>query len=307
LQGLILSNSKSKYLLAAFSAAAVWGFFAIPLRSLKSYSSEQILYYRIFTALVVLWLAIFLFRKAQLRADIQLVKRLPAEQKRVLLYQIVGGTVLLVANWYTFIYAINHISIKSGSFAYMVCPLITAFGGYILLKESLSKLQLFSLLLATASIIMLATGSLIEVTWSVVIAALYAFYLIIQRKMQNIDKLNALALQISVAVLLMLPFYIYQHTAVPTSAQFWLNILLIAVVFTVIPLFLSLYALIGITSSTMGIIIYINPIVSFTVAILLFNEAVDRHQLIGYLILLSAVFLFNWHLIKDMLTFKSKK
>ncbi len=258
-------------------------------------------------ALVVLCLAIVIFRKAQLRVDIQNVKKLHIKEKKTLFYQIFGGTVLLVANWYTFIFAINNISIKSGAFAYMVCPLITALGGYVLLKESLSKLQMFALLMATASIVMLATGSLIEVTWSVVIAALYAFYLIIQRKMQHIDKLNALALQIGVAVLLMLPFYLYQHTEIPTALHFWLNIILIAVVFTVVPLFLSLYALIGITSSTMGIIIYINPIVSFTVAIFFFKEAVDSHQVVGYAILLFAVFLFNWHLIKDMLIFKSKK
>lgn len=301
-----MATNKSKYLFSGVLSAIIWGFFAIPLRNLKAYPSEQILYYRIFTSLVVIWLAIFLFRKKELKKDISYFKQITLRERRVIISQVIGATVLLVLNWYTFIYAINNVSIKSGAFAYMVCPLITAFGGFVILKEHLYRVQIIALVLATASILMLATGSLIEVTWSVIIAALYAFYLIIQRKMKNLDKLNVLAVQISIAVLLMLPFFIYQHTGLPTETGFWLNVTLIAVLFTVIPLFLSLFALVGIPSSTLGIIIYINPIIAFTVAILYFNEKIDPHQLMAYLLLLFAVFLFNWNMIKDMLTFKRK-
>ena len=301
-----MAPSKSKYLFSGVLSAVIWGFFAIPLRNLKVYPSEQILYYRIFTSLVVIWLAIFLFRRKELKKDISYFKQCSSRDRRIILQQVIGATILLVLNWYTFIYAINHVSIKSGAFAYMVCPLITAFGGFVILKEHLYRVQIIALILATASILMLATGSLVEVAWSVGIAALYAFYLIIQRKMQNLDKLNVLAVQITITVMLMLPFFAYQHSAVPTETGFWLNIVLIAVVFTVIPLFLSLFALVGIPSSTLGIIIYINPIIAFTVAILYFNEKIDPHQLLAYLLLLFAVFLFNWNMIKDMLTFKRK-
>ena len=299
-------NSKSRYLLAAFLSVGIWGFFAIPLRNLKAFPSQEILYYRIFTSLIVIWITIFLFRKSALKKDITYYKSALPSQKQSIVWQILGATVLLTLNWFTFIYAVNNVSLKSAAFAYMVCPLITAFGGFLILKEELSKLKLVSLGIALISILLLATGSYIEVAWSVGIASLYAFYLIIQRKMQHLDKLNVLALQITIAVLLMLPFYLYQHQALPTSAWFWSNIVIIAVLFTVIPLFLSLYALIGIPSSTLGIIIYLNPIIAFSVAILYFNEKIDVHQLLAYTLLLFAVFLFNWNLIKDMFTLKRK-
>lgn len=299
-------KSKSSYLLAAFLSVAIWGFFAIPLRNLKTFPSEEILYYRIFTSLVVIWIAILCFRRKSLLQDINYLKNAITRQKKIIFWQILGSTVLLTLNWYTFIYAVNNVSIKSGAFAYMVCPLITAFGGYLILKEKLSKIQLLSLAVALISIIMLATGSLIEVIWSIIIAALYAFYLIIQRKMQNLDKLNVLATQITFAVILMLPFYFNHHEALPAGIWFWGHIVVIAVIFTVIPLFLSLYALIGIPSSTLGVIIYLNPIIAFTVAILYFNEKIDVHQLFSYTLLLFAVFLFNWSLIKDIVTFKRK-
>ena len=221
--------------------------------------------------------------------------------------QILASTVFLTLNWYTYIYAVNNVSLQSAAFAYMVCPLLTAFGGFVLLKEALSKLKLISLGIALISIILLATGSLVEVAWSVIIALLYAFYLIIQRKMQHLDKLNVLAVQIGLAVVLMLPFYLSRHGAVPDSAWFWANISVVAIFFTIIPLFLSLYALIGIPSSTLGIIIYVNPIIAFAVAILYFNEHIDSHKLSAYLLLLISVFVFNWGIIKDILTFRSKK
>lgn len=301
-----MTNNRSKYLFSGVLSALIWGFFAIPLRNLKAYPPEQILYYRIFTSLVVIWLAILLFRRKELKRDISHFKQMAAGEKRVVLMQVIGATVLLVLNWYTFIYAINNVSIKSGAFAYMVCPLITAFGGFVILKEHLYRVQIIALILSSVSILMLATGSFIEVMWSVIVAALYAFYLIIQRKMQGLDKLNVLAVQITIAILMMLPFFIYQQTGLPTETGFWLNVILIAILFTVIPLFLSLFALVGIPSSTLGIIIYINPIIAFTVAILYFNEKIDPHQLMAYLLLLFAVFLFNWNMIKDMLTFKRK-
>jgi chloramphenicol-sensitive protein RarD len=299
-------KSKSRYLLAAFLSVSIWGFFSVPLRNLKAFPSEEILYYRIFTSLLVIWAAILLFRRKAVQQDLAYWKSTTIQEKKIIIYQVIGATVLLTLNWYTFIYAVNNISLKSAAFAYMVCPLITAFGGFLILKEHLSGLKLTALGVALISIIMLATGSFIEVLWSVIIAALYAFYLIIQRKMQHLDKLNVLAVQITLAVILMLPFYIHHHEGFPTGAWFWSNIVIIAVLFTVIPLFLSLYALIGIPSSTLGIIIYLNPIIAFTVAVLYFNEKITMHQLMAYLLLLFAVFLFNWNLIKDIFTFKRK-
>ncbi|RZL60954.1 MAG: permease [Pedobacter sp.] len=299
-------KSKSKYLLAAFLSVAIWGFFSIPLRNLRAFPSEEILYYRIFTSLIVIWIAILLFRRKYLRQDLQYFKSVTLKQRRIIIWQIVGASILLTLNWYTFIYAVNNVSLKSAAFAYMVCPLITAFGGFLILKEELSRIKLIALSIALLSIVLLATGSFIEVLWSVGIAALYAFYLIIQRKMQHLDKLNVLAVQIALAVVLMMPFYLYHHEAFPEGLWFWSHITIIAIIFTVIPLFLSLYALIGIPSSTLGIIIYLNPIIAFAIAVLYFNEQISFNQLLAYLLLLFAVFLFNWYLIKDIFNFKRK-
>lgn len=301
-----MPKSNLRYFFAGILSFAIWGFFSIPLRNLKYFPSEEILYYRIFTSLVFIWAAILVFRRAELKKDFTYISSITGRERRNILFQLIGSTLLLTSNWYTYIYAVNNVSLQSAAFAYMVCPLITAFGGFLILKESLSRLKLISLCIALLSILLLATGSFVEVLWSVIIASLYAFYLIIQRKMQHLDKLSVLAVQIGLAVILMLPFYLLKHEGFPQDLWFWGNITVIAIFFTIIPLFLSLFALIGIPSSTLGIIIYINPIIAFTVAIFYFGEHVDAHQLFAYLLLLISVIVFNWGIIKDIFTFKRK-
>ena len=296
-----MKEGRIKYFVAAFSAVIVWGFFSIPLRMLRDYPADQILYYRIFTSLILTWLYILLFRKKQVKSDLKYVQEQDKfSRKKILWLNLLAG-LLITGNWFTFIYAVNNVNLKSAAFAYMVCPLITAMGGFFILKEKLTSTKLLALGLASISILVLAQGSLIDVLWSILIAALYSFYLIIQRVIHSIDRFNMLGLHLFIASVLMIPFFIYEFQSFPTDLSFWLTILVISIFFTIIPLFLSLYALIGMPSSTLGIIIYINPIVAFAVAFFYFHEGISVSQLYSYSLLLLAVIVFNWVTLKEMI------
>src|SRR3546814_17190593 len=91
-----------------------------------------------------------------------------------------------------------------------------------------------------------------EVSWSVGVATLFAIYLVIQREIKQVDKFNLLGVQLLLACLLVLPAFAWEHHAVPVDSSFWINIFAIALIFTVIPLFLNLYALIRIPLSTIS-------------------------------------------------------
>ncbi|WP_026897260.1 EamA family transporter [Daejeonella oryzae] len=296
----MFKSNRFKYFSAALISVAIWGFFSIPLRNLKSFPSADILYYRIFASLVITWLVILIFRRKHLAEDFTYLKsETRANQLRILKLTLLAG-VLITGNWFSFIYAVNEVSLTSAAFAYMVCPLITALGGFFILKEELSTIKLIAIGIAVISILLLAKGSLTDVLWSVFIASLYAFYLIIQRVITRIDKFNMLGVQLLISVILMLPLFLYQHHSLITDVYFWINILVIAVVFTIIPLFLSLYALIGLPSSTLGIIIYINPIVAFAVAFFYFDESINTFQVYAYTLLLAAVIIFNWNILSSL-------
>jgi chloramphenicol-sensitive protein RarD len=289
-----LGSGKLRYFSAAISSAAVWGFFSIFLRNLKGYPAEQILHYRIFTSLIIIWICIALFRKDKIRADIRYLQNETNTNRRKLFWLTILAGVLITGNWFTYIYAVNNINLKSAAFAYMICPLITALGGFFILKEKLTTFKFIAITIAIASIVILARGAFGEVLWSIFIAALYAFYLIVQRVVKNIDRFNLLGINLLISTVLIMPWFIYTDIeTIPSSPVFWSNIIIIAVIFTIIPLFLSLYALIGLPSSTLGIIIYVNPMVAFSVAFFYFHEGITTDQVMAYSLLFIAVIVFN--------------
>ncbi|WP_432712036.1 EamA family transporter [Pedobacter sp.] len=302
----MIKKGTLKYYIAGVVAFVVWGAFAIPLKLLKAYSSMQILQYRVFTALLIIAAFLLIAGRAKMKADVAVFKSASRPEKLKLSGLILLSSILLMSNWFTYIYAVNHVSLTSAAFAYMVCPLITAFGGFFILKEHLTPLKLVALGIALVSILLLATGSIIEVLWSVGIASVYAFYLIIQRFIKNIDKLNMLAINLVIAAVLMLPYFVMDGMAFPTEPVFWLVILIIALLFTLVPLFLNLYALIELPSSTLGIIMYVNPIIAFLIAFLYFDEPFYLNQLLAYGLLVVAVIIFNWEVISSLLPSKRR-
>ncbi|WP_017257456.1 EamA family transporter [Pedobacter arcticus] len=292
-------SKKSIGLLAALSANVMWGFMSIPLRLIKSYDADQILYYRIIVSFLISSLVVVFFNRKNLKTDIAYLSSIKGRDFSNLAILIVVSGVFITLNWFTFIYVVNSINLKSAAFAYMICPLITALGGFVLLKEELSKIKVIAIAIAVVSIFILATGSVHEVLWSIVTAAFYAFFLIIQRKIQSINKLNMLAFQMIVALGLIIPLFFVFPQPIPVELSFWVNIVIISAFFTVLPLLLSLIALTSLPSSTVGILIYINPVVAFSVAFFYFNERIQANQLFAYGLLVCAVVIFNFKIIKE--------
>lgn len=282
------------YFAAAFFAAVLWGFMAIPLRAIQEWPAEDILYYRIFVSSILIWPFIFLFRRKKLSASAHYLQSAPPAIRKRLIMLTVIASLLIMGNWFTFIYAVNNVSIQSAAFAYLVCPLLTTLAAFLLLKERLTGQKKVAIGIALVSVALLARGSLQDVAWSVGIASLYALYLVAQRVIQHVDRLVVLAAQLTICSLLILPFLLWQHHPLPTSPTFWINITIISIFFTIIPLYMSLYALNGISSTTVAILIYINPIIAFIIAVVYFHEPVYTYQLLAYVVLFFAVFLFNW-------------
>ena len=278
---------------------------SIPLRNIKGFPPQEILYYRVFVSIVMVWATILIFRRAALKKDIAFIKTLSGSAQTTLLLLTVLSSFLITGNWFTYIYAVNSVSLKAAAFAYMVCPLLTALCGFIILKENLTKAKVIALLIAFVSILLLATGSLHEVLWAILIASFYAVYVIVLKVIKDVDKFNFLGVQLILSGLMMLPMYLVSSNPFPVETFFWTHIFLIAIVFTIIPLFLNSYALLGMPSSALGILIYLNPIVAFTVAFFYFKEKIDLHQLFAYLLLLLSIFIFNAQLLKNVVYKKS--
>lgn len=282
-----------KYYLSAATAFIIWGFFSFGLKPLHNYPSIDILFYRVFTCTLLMVIINFAFRKNKITETKAMLKALPKKERQNQWVLIAGSALLLTANWGLFIYVMNHISVKAASFAYMVCPILTTFFAFFLLKEKLSKIQVTAVAISLTSCTILAYNDLRSALFSVIVAATYSLYLVIQKRIIMPDRFLLLTLQIGITALFLLPFFPIYSGSVPTEAKFYIYILLIAGIFTIIPMFLNLYAMKGINSSTIGILIYLNPLIGFMLALFYFRENISFLQVLAYSLVAISIVIFN--------------
>lgn len=289
-----------KHYAAALSAFVIWGFFSIPLRALRDYSAGEILYFRIIFSVLVLAVVIAVFKRNDLKKEWVTFHSLSDQKRKTTIILTLLGGALLTINWLTFIYIVNNINIKSASFSYLICPVITAILGYVLLKERMTAIQWISVILCAVSCVLIGMSSAAELGYSFFTALTYALYLITQRKNQGFDRMIMLGVQTLFAFMILTFFVNYLVDDIPVSTKFYSIITFIAIAFTVLPLFLNLYALNKINSATIGILMYLNPIINFTVAFIVFKETVDDLQITGYAIIAIALVIFNFPYFKRM-------
>jgi len=287
----------NKYYLAAFIAFVIWGFFSLALKPIHHYPSLDILFYRVFFSVVLISVINLVIRRDVLLKDWNNYRSKSKSGRNKIIRVNVGGGLLLTANWFIFIYVMNHISVKAASFAYLVCPILTTVLAFIILKEKLSKWQWMAVGISVLGCVLLSFNSFADIFYSLIVALTYAMYLISQRKNTEVDKFVGLNIQILTAGLILLPFFPSLSGPVPTESLFYICLFFIVILFTIIPLFLNLFALKGVNSSTVGIMLYINPLINFVLAVFYYNEKVNGIQWISYSLILISIIVFNEKLI----------
>ncbi|HZZ76057.1 MAG TPA: EamA family transporter [Puia sp.] len=287
------SSDNAKYYFAAITAYTIWGFFSLVLRPLDAYTSADILFYRVFSCAIFMLVIVFFFRRKKWTESVELYKSLPPNRKRLTILLNIAGSIFLTGNWFSFIYVMNHISIKATSLAYMVCPILTTLLAFFILHEKLHRLQWLAVALSVTGCLLLSYADLRDMYFSLIVGFSYACYLVSQRKNAGFDTFIVLTFHIVLSSLILLPFFITYSGKLPSAFTFYAMIGVIAVFFTIIPLFLNLYALTGINSSVVGMMLNINPIIAFTLATWVFHEAISPMQIVSYSIILIAVIVFN--------------
>jgi chloramphenicol-sensitive protein RarD len=283
-----------KYYGAAILAFVVWGFFPWVLKSLAGYGAGEILYFRILFSCIVLVFIVTAVRSGKLKKDFLIFGAAPSIDKLKIILLWLAGGLLLTVNWLTFIYTVNEVNIRTASFSYLICPVLTAVLGYAILKENMTTAQWIAVLLCAISCVLMGMNSVTELGYSFTTAVTYGLYLVLQRLYKEYDRMTVLSVQILFSFSLLNAFSGFLIDEIPVETSFYVITAIIAAAFTVLPLFLNLYALIGISSATVGILMYINPLFNFTIAFLVFHERSSPLQIVGYSIIAVALVLFNY-------------
>jgi chloramphenicol-sensitive protein RarD len=287
-----------KHLLAVLIAYLIWGSFPMFLRTLTEYRAPQILFYRIGFATCISLAVAALFRRKEFKAYRASYLVLDRSGRVRALINILGGGVLLSINWLLYIYTVNSIDIQTASFAYMLCPVLTALLGFIVLKEHLKPHHWLAIALSLFACLMLGYASLANALYSFAIALSYALYVIAQKRVSQFDRIITLGIQMVISMLCISPVFKMLNMELQADSYLLLMTFIMAVVFTVIPLLLSLYGLNKLSSGTIGFMMYINPIMNFFVAFSMYHEKASFMQVAAYLLTLVAVIVYNWEYLR---------
>ncbi|MBQ0148794.1 MAG: EamA family transporter [Flavobacteriaceae bacterium] len=289
--------NQSKYIVSAVIAYFIWGFFSFGLKPIAHYPSLDILFYRLFISVFFLLIINIGFRRDKIKSDWNLFKSLEKKERNKLSVLISGGSIILMANWLVFIVVMNHVSVQAASLSYLVCPIITTVLAFLILKEKLSKTKWFAVAISIMACGILSVGHFTDLLYSLFVAVAFALYILIQRSLNRFDSFNLLMTQLLIVAILMTPLVVMYAGPLPTETLFYQCIMAIVVLFTIIPMFLNNFALKGINSSTVGILIYLNPMMNFFLAITYYKEPITTIQIIGYGLVLVAILVFNSQII----------
>ena len=209
---------------------------------------------------------------------------------------------LIVANWYTWIYAVTVNKLIDAAFGYYIFPILSVFFGILFLKESHSKMKIISITLVIIAVIFLLVD-LKSTPWiGLIVALTWSSYTLIRKKIQistDIGLFIESAFMTPFAIIIF--YFIYKEGNTyfgldNISISLWL---FLAGANTLIPLGLYLYgsSLAGLGPAAM--IFFLAPTGQFLLGFFYFGEDLDLNKMISFIIIWIAVAIYLKDLAKD--------
>lgn len=212
-----------------------------------------------------------------------------------------ASALLLSANWFTYIWAVNNGRTIEGSFGYFINPLFMVILGVLFLKERPDKLSWIAIGLAAIGIIytVIVYGAIPWIALVLVIS--FGFYGLL-RKTAPLESLAGLTLETAILFLPALAVLIYFERSgkgVWGHLPFEQNLLLsLAGIATSLPLLFFAYGARRIQLTTVGILQYIAPTFQFFIGLIIFREEFSQQRMIGFSFVWLALIIYTFNNIR---------
>lgn len=277
-----------------------WGLFPLYWQLLAHISPLEVTLHRIIWAVPVLMVLIHLSarRKAEFRETIRTSKQIKL---------LIISSILITINWGIYVWAVAHSRVVEASMGYFLSPLISILAGMLIFKEKISRLQKIAIGVALLSVIFQITsqGKLPWVAMGVGIS--FALYGVLRK----IIKTGALV-GLYTETLIMAPIaligliVLYSQNKVSflhgdNLTDLWL---ILGGLVTVAPLALFTIGARSLPLTTVGVLFFITPSMQFVTGAILFNEPMDNHKILAFIIIWISIVLYAVSL---MLNHKNKR
>ena len=287
-----MNQHEKKGIMYAGACYLLWGVFPIYWKWLEHVAADEILANRILWSFVFMVIFLLVTSKwRQLKSTVQVLIRQPKQ-----IFALIAASLLISGNWFMFIWAVNSERVIETSLGYYINPLMSVLLGVFILRESLSKVQIFSFFLAGAGVLILAI-SYGHFPWvSLTLAVTFGLYGL-AKKLIKLDASVGLTLETLVVSPLALGylFYLLQDGRLSLfSGSASTDLLLISGgMVTAIPLLLFAHGAQRIPLYMIGILQYITPTMTHILGVLVYHEPFSLVKLGAFACIWCALLIFS--------------
>lgn len=286
------STIKSGILFAG-SAYLLWGLFPIYWKMLEHVPPDEILANRVIWSFISMVVFLLVTRKiGRLKATLLGFKTNPKQAGALVL-----ASLLISMNWFLFIWAVNNDRIIETSMGYYINPLMSVLLGVFILKESLTKAQVLSFILAMCGVLVLAF-TYGQFPWvSIGLAVSFALYGL-AKKMIRVDASAGLTLETLAVTPIALLYMGYIFMSKGEISLFMVSLqtdllLMLGGAVTAIPLLLFAQGAQKIPLYMVGFLQYITPTMTLLLGVFVYKEPFTPIQLTAFSFIWTALAIFS--------------
>ncbi len=286
-----MSNGQ-KGVIWATGAYVVWGVLPIYWKTLQHVPSAEILTSR------VLWACLFTLIIVILMGDLSTLRNdlIALWRNKKAFWSLFSASLLITANWFLYIWAVNSSHMVETSLGYYINPLVSVLLGIFFLKERLTKAQLAAFFIAAIGVLIL-TVSYGRFPWLAFTLALSFGLYGLMKKTIKLDALRGLTIETMFVLPFAIIFYVYLfingkavlfHDSIQTDF-----LLLLTGAATAIPLLLFTKGAQNIPLYMIGFLQYIAPTCMLVLGVILYGESFTLIDMISFSFIWFALILFT--------------
>lgn len=276
---------------AAIGAYAMWGLFPAFWPLLAPAVPIEVLAHRI------AWTAVLMIGVMSLVRGWPELRALSARGWAM----VAAAGVLITVNWGLYIYAVFHGQVVEAALGYFMSPLVSVLLGVVVLREHMGRVQWVAVALGATAVVVIAIENGRPPWIALTLAASFGTYGLIKRTVP----LSATA-SVTAEGLVIGPFAAavvvwFQVAGVGTMVDHGpghLLLLIAAGPVTAVPLLLYGVAARRVPLSTIGVLMYLNPILQFSWGVFVVHEAMPATRWIGFVLIWIALAVFTVDLVR---------
>ncbi|MEE2944041.1 MAG: EamA family transporter RarD [Pseudomonadota bacterium] len=281
-------------LVLAITAYGLWGFLPLYMKLVDHVPAAEVVAHRVIWSVPIAGAVLLVLRRTkELRQAIK--------NPRMLAMACVTAALVSV-NWGIYVYAISIERAADAALGYYINPLFSMFLAAVLLGERPTKMQMVSILIAAAAVLVLFVAAPAPPWIPLGLTFSWGFYAYCKKSLP-IGPNQGFLLEVLILSAPATAYLIYlaasgEGVFLSNARDTW--VLLAAGIVTAIPLMIYANGAKLIRLSTAGILQYIAPSMIFILAVFVFNEELDQSRLIAFPMIWTALVIYSVSMIGEM-------